>query len=718
VNLGDIVNSNSDNAVDDTITVTLVGRVADTVANVRGVVISGQASFTSATNAVARQSSAVTATIIEPLLTVAIADITPASTSIDAGDTRTLRATMAHTTPTSNGPALDNTIAVTMPTGFSYVPASVASSASCTVGTPTVTGSQVTFPIATFAAGAAPCQVTFQAALSPATVVDTMSTVSAALQYRSVPLPTTPENDQRVGTASSTTSISLASQAVSMTLTSSSLADSLTPGSSLAVGEEATFTVVIKVPEGTTRSGQLTVPFPLGAGSAGALRLLPGATVVPSSGVTIASSTPVLSDSFGSDTIMDTLTVNLGDIVNSNSDNAVDDTITVTLVGRVADTVANVRGVVISGQASFTSATNAVARQSSTVTATIIEPELSLVQTYSQPGPGQIDFRVTLAATAASNAPAQSIILQDRFPVSVYNPASIVVRTLPPGYTSSITTAMNGDRILTIQSDLAMGASPANAILPGASRLFEFSASLQPLVYGATSTVTARYNSLPETPPGTAVNGRLYPELTSTVNPFFVTVDTVTSDFAPLAVDIANYVPTSPPLDPATLRFSPIPLEAGHLTGSGTVITYHPLPFAGTPFTYTATICDTASPSRCHTIYVNVRPYYLRWVTPTAGTVWHMYFEQPIRWTSNLPADFRVYLEMTNLAGTVVASFPTTTQRLYSEYSWAPNRLLPGMYKLRIRTTTGSIAEFHDYQWPDSERVQLKPLKQVAMRPK
>ena len=401
--------------------------------------------------------------------------------------------------------------------------------------------------------------------------------------------------------------------------------------------------------------------------------------------------------------------MNFGDILNTDTNDATSETVTVQVTGRVVNTAANHAGVSISGLATFTDATDAVPETSLPASISIVEPSISLSQTVSIPSSSQIDFTATItAASGATSGPAQAFLFVSRFPAMTYVPSSVVVGALPAGFSSSVSVdAMTGDGVLTIQST-----SSVSSLAPGQSVTLSYSVSPQPSVLSGTNTASVMaYDSQAEFPAGAATNGRLYGPVSSTLPWMILVIADSTTDYLPFSVDLASYFASSPSLNPATLTLSPIPPAAGRLSTSGTVVTYTPMSGFGGAVNISGSICDNGMPSQCHLFFINIYTYYLRWVSPTDGDTWYMYWDQPIQWVSNLPADFAVYLELATSSGTIVSKFPASSKPIGSNYHWPPHGVLPGSYKMRIRTTTGSVAKYNLFQWPDSVVIQLRPLK-------
>ena len=699
-NLGNVVTSTGSTATFDVIAVPLdqpinVGTGADNnLPTVASLTVNSNAPSTATVNV----------NLVAPLLSLAISDTSPSMPLPQSGDSQSMQLQIS-SQPQSSASAFNTAVVVTLPTGMQY---SSLGSPSCAGVTVTSMASTVTFNVGTIATGGS-CTIPFSISLTSAVILDSSETVSASMSYTSTSPMTAVAGETRTGSATSSTSIALAKPSLSMSLASTS--SPLTSDPSISIGETATFNVVVTVPPGTLKGGSITIPFPPTAGN-GVLKLTSISSPTTSSGsVTFPTMTPTSSllDNYLGDGIADTATVNFGDILNTDTNDATSETVTVQVTGRVVNTAANHAGVSISGLATFTDATDAVPETSLPASISIVEPSISLSQTVSIPSSSQIDFTATItAASGATSGPAQAFLFVSRFPAMTYVPSSVVVGALPAGFSSSVSVdAMTGDGVLTIQST-----SSVSSLAPGQSVTLSYSVSPQPSVLSGTNTASVMaYDSQAEFPAGAATNGRLYGPVSTTIPWRFIVITDSTTDYLPFSVDLAPYLPSSPSLNPATLTLSPIPPAAGRLSSSGTVVTYTPMSGFGGAVNISGSICDNGMPSQCHLFFINIYTYYLRWVSPTDGDTWYMYWDQPIQWVSNLPADFAVYLELATSSGTIVSKFPASSKPIGSNYHWPPHGVLPGSYKMRIRTTTGSVAKYNLFQWPDSVVIQLRPLK-------
>ena len=642
-----------------------------------------------------------TVEVVLPSLSLSLSNLSPAGTP-DAGDSQTFQVQVspaAVSWPASD--AYQTTVVITLPTGMQYTTGSV-STTSCpnaVSATPTATG--VSFSLGDMAPTAS-CTINFQSLITTSVITDSSSPVSAQLTYNSMPT-----------FVAGMTHTSSSSASVIVTFASPLLRISLSPPNptpNYAIGDQVTYLVMLTLPEGTLESATLTVSFPAG-GSAGELRVASAVISQQSAAISFPGGPPTITllDNYLSDSVDDTAQISFGNIINSDTMDGTAETVTVTVTGFVANVPINVRGTPIFAIASLSDATRASPLVTSAGSLTVTEPQLQLAEVCTQPAAGYVSFTATISSPPPSNAVANAIELQNRFPATVYNPASVTVTSLPPGFTSSVSIdPMTGDAILTIESDIAAMAPNNGAVAPGQSVSISYSAQLLG-AYGTTNTAQlVSYNSQPE-PVGTAINGRLYSGSSVSCTFSVLTLDTAIPDFQPFTVDLATYLPSSPPLDTSTLTLQQPASAAGWLAASGTILTFTPTAGSMVQTTFGATICNTAG--TCFTLQFRVQVTTVSWVTPSASVTWYMYFKQTIQWSTNLPPGTMAVLSLVTSTGQPVTKFQNAIiPASISNYIWSPHMVLPGVYRMRI-TTLSSDPTFNNLQWPDTEPFNLRALK-------
>ncbi len=117
--LGTVTNNDTNNATAETLTVVYEVVVLNTTANVRGVNLNNSAVWSWSQGT--RTAAAPNVTLVEPTLQVSK---TATPTTVDAGDTITFTLTVQHTAA-SNADAFDLVLTDVIPTGLTYVPASL-----------------------------------------------------------------------------------------------------------------------------------------------------------------------------------------------------------------------------------------------------------------------------------------------------------------------------------------------------------------------------------------------------------------------------------------------------------------------------------------------------------------------------------------------------------------------------------------------------------------
>jgi hypothetical protein len=162
---------------------------------------------------------------------------------------------------------------------------------------------------------------------------------------------------------------------------------------------------------------------------------------------------------------------------------------------------------------------------------------------------------------------------------------------------------------------------------------------------------------------GLAILGPVGPTSTITFN---------IANFRPLEIDAYAYVTAGEyPLKSPVTSTNPT-VGSGSVLVNGHNVTYTS-PITDTPPTasFVITVCDQSPIVLCATINVQVQPYVLRWVTPTASTVWNMYLQQ-VRTSHLISLSLSLSLKTPRSLGRLSALL-TTLVFLYSR--WFGTRL-------------------------------------------
>ena len=197
-----------------------------------------------------------------------------------------------------------------------------------------------------------------------------------------------------------------------------------TTGNTVVIGEEATYKVVVSVPEGRSLNTQLVDTLPTGLALTGVDSIVASLALTSSVGPmsTVLANTQAALASPGRP-----LTIVLGTLTNSDTDDSVNETITVVYRAVVLDVVGNQGGTSLSNSVRLTSTGGNSA--AATAAVVVAEPTLDVVKTAS---PATADAGDTVTYTiqvqhlSGSNLPAFDAVLSDVVPVGVtYVPGSL-----------------------------------------------------------------------------------------------------------------------------------------------------------------------------------------------------------------------------------------------------------------------------------------------------
>lgn len=236
----------------------------------------------------------------------------------------------------------------------------------------------------------------------------------------------TASSDFPAKTDTATTTISSAQPSKSVVAIAPGYKGNLTQ---VHVGELVTYDVVITVPEGQTPAARLVDQMPAGMATVDVVSITPSSADISTNaagGFAGAASAATIGNIGADASDRDRLlTIELGDIVNANSDNTTTETLTIRYRARVLNTPRNSQGASLRNQATLSWQPVAGARQSATVRAnavSIVEPQLSVNKTFStDEGDNSTALSVTLVVqhTASSTADAYDVAIEDILPTNM-----------------------------------------------------------------------------------------------------------------------------------------------------------------------------------------------------------------------------------------------------------------------------------------------------------
>jgi large repetitive protein len=425
--LGDIVNTNPDRQLHGfTLRYqTVVLNVSSNISN-KTLTNSAKLTWTDHTELPAAKSSPVT--VIEPKLKI---DKTVDKSTAQAGDTVTFTILVSHTGQ-SQTDAYNVDLSDVIPAGMTYVAASLQNTAGV-VPTSLSDGSTLTATYDKLAKGAT-STLTFQATLD-ANVIAGQSIVNTVNEtWTSLPgdpgqiTPNNPNAYERTGDptepgqlnnykASDPATVTVAQPSVSKALVTTSIVDANNSATQAVIGETATYTVTMTIPQGRTPAAKLIDSLPAGMAyvqTISAVNNDPTFLTVPG-----LANAPTLGSG------AQTFTYDLGDIVNTDTDSTTDETITFTIEAVVLNVNSNVSGTSLVNQAQAT--WNAGRNTSPTVSSgavTVIEPKLLVQKTKSVGGFGgnvgdPVTYTITISNYGITGTDAYNTTLDDAIPAAI-----------------------------------------------------------------------------------------------------------------------------------------------------------------------------------------------------------------------------------------------------------------------------------------------------------
>ncbi|MCC6183179.1 MAG: DUF11 domain-containing protein [Microthrixaceae bacterium] len=421
--LDTITNSNTDNSTPETITieytVVLLNAASNTTGGSRNNSVTGRVGSSNVGSA----ASAPNIRINEPSLTVTKS---ASPNAADAGDTITYTVTMAASAATRTITAHDVVLTDTLPSGVDYVAGSFTHTAGVAPSSIDTSAASATWT--TFAPGAS-STFTLQAVVrDDATSFGPSVINTARATYTSLPgthssslSPYSPLGVERTGSTADpggaantynrtgTSTVAVNSSTVTKSLVSTSA--SHTSGSSVTIGETATFRLDVTVPDGNLGDVTVTDVMP-----AGLTYVAGSAAIIPGSFAGTWTGSPALPAAQMSGNNVNFVFPNMS--VTSGPGTS-DNTFAITLTARVADVPGNAAGTTLPNVGRVTVAGTQF--NSVPVNLTVVVPALSVTKTFT-PGQAAANDSVTvgLTVTNTGTSTAYDTVVSDVFDGDVF----------------------------------------------------------------------------------------------------------------------------------------------------------------------------------------------------------------------------------------------------------------------------------------------------------
>ena len=445
-NLGDVVNTNPDRQLHG-FTVQYKAVVLNVSSNVAGKTLTNNAKLTWTDHAELPAAKSGPVTVIEPKLTI---DKSVTPTTAQASDTVTFTILVTASQTTAHNVSLSDIF----PGGIEYVAGSLQNTAGVAPATlATAAGGDAFTATYTQLTPGQTSTLQFRAKLKPDVIAGQAINNVATQQWTSLPgnpgqiTPNNPNAYERTGSESTSEGqlnnykstdnaiVKVAIPTVTKKLVTTSIVSASNSATQAVIGETATYTVTMKIPQGRTPAAQLIDA--MGSGMA-YVRTITAVNDDPTK-LTVPglNTAPVLTNS-GS-----TATWNLGDIVNTDTDSSTDETITFTIETVVLNVNTNTSGVwlVNKAQAGWNFASFSPVVEAEPVT--VIEPKLRTTKAVSVGGLGgnvgdPVTYTIVVRQSSSSDTDAFGVTLRDVIPSQIASPALTSVVD-----TSGVVTAAN-----------------------------------------------------------------------------------------------------------------------------------------------------------------------------------------------------------------------------------------------------------------------------------
>jgi uncharacterized repeat protein (TIGR01451 family)/fimbrial isopeptide formation D2 family protein len=466
--LGDVTNANPGTALQG-ITVRYEAVVLNVSSNVVGKTLTNNAklTWTGHTELPAAQSAPVT--VIEPRLTIAK---TASQSTAQASDTVTYTIVVSASQTTAHNVSL----ADIFPGGITYVPGSLAHTAGVAPTTLATAGggNSFTATYTTLTPGQT-STLTFQARVDVDVVAGQYITNTVTEQWTSLPgtpgqiTPNNPNAYERTGSGSTaqgqlnnyftsgSATVTVAQPTVAKSLVTTSIVNTANSATEAVIGETATYTVTVTIPQGSTPDAFLVDTLPAGMAyvrTISAVNNDPGKLVVPG-----LNTSPALTNA-GS-----TATWDLGDIVNTDTDSTTDETMTFTIEAVVLNVNTNVSGTQLSNQGFIRWNGADTSRIGRSGPVTVIEPKLRTTKAVSVGGFGgnvgdPVTYTIVVRQSTSSDTDAYGVTLRDVIPSSIASPSlTSVVDTA--GIVTAANFSLSGNTLTTTGTGFDLPKDPS-----------------------------------------------------------------------------------------------------------------------------------------------------------------------------------------------------------------------------------------------------------------
>ena len=426
--LGDIVNTNPDRQLHG-FTLQYQAVVLNVSSNISNKTLTNSAKLTWTDHTELPAAKAPPVTVIEPKLKI---DKTVDKTTAQAGDTVTFTIVVSHTGQ-SQTDAYNVDLSDAIPAGMTYVAGSLANTAG--VVPTSLSGSSTLIATYDKLAKGSTSTLTFQATLDANvvagssiknTVYETWTSLSGADPGQITP--NNPNAYERTGDpadpgqlnnykASDPATVTIAQPAVTKALVTTSIVNANNSATQAVIGEKATYTVTMKIPQGRTPAAKLIDSLPAGMAyvrTVSAMNDDPTYLTVPG-----LNNAPTLGSG------AHTFTYDLGDIVNTDTDSSTDETITFTIEAVVLNVNSNVSGtsLVNESHATWNSGKNSTPSATSGAI-TVIEPKLLVQKTNTVGNFGgnvgdPVTYTITISNYGITGTDAYNTTLDDVIPAAI-----------------------------------------------------------------------------------------------------------------------------------------------------------------------------------------------------------------------------------------------------------------------------------------------------------
>ena len=372
-------------------------------------------------------------TVIEPKLTI---DKSVTPTTAQASDTVTFTIVVAASQTTAHNVAISDIF----PWGFTYIPGTLRNTAGVVPTTLAAAAGGTAFD-ATYTQ-LTPGQTStlqFQARITSDVISGRTINNVATETWTSLPgnpgqiTPFNPNAYERTGSESTTqgqlnnyktsdaATVTLASPTLTKALVTTSIVNASNTATQAVIGETATYTVTMKIPQGRTPGAQLIDTLGPGMAYVRTISVVnddPAVLTVPG-----LNSPPVLTNN-GT-----TATWSLGDIVNTDTNSATDETITFTIEAVVLNVNSNLGGVnLVNRVEAVWDKDSQRSPRISSGPVTVIEPRLQTTKSVAVGGFGgnvgdPVTYTIVVQQAPTSNTDAFNVTLRDVIPASIASPS-------------------------------------------------------------------------------------------------------------------------------------------------------------------------------------------------------------------------------------------------------------------------------------------------------